>query len=341
MEKDINKQRTICFVAGKSGGHIIPCLTLAQRYKEKDTNLHILFFSSNHTLDKKLVNNNQTIHTAIVLELAKNRAWYRLPLLALSLGIACAKSMYYLSKYKPERVISTGGIVAAPVCVAAWFLRIPIDLYELNAMPGKAIQYLAPLATTVHVCFAETEKYFTSRQCVHTQYPIRYIQQRDHRTKALPQFCNKRITLFVQGGSQGSQLINNQIKTVIEHNPDICHNVQIIHQTGSTSDIDWHDFYRQHHVPAHVFDYDHNIEAYYGVADLVICRSGAGTLFEIVFFKKDCITIPLETKTNNHQLHNARAIVAAYPQQFAMIRQNETISYQLALKIRRLFRRPA
>ena len=46
-----------------------------------------------------------------------------------------------------------GGYISIPVGIAAMILRIPRELYELNAVPGSATKLLAPLATKIHVCF--------------------------------------------------------------------------------------------------------------------------------------------------------------------------------------------
>ncbi|HML19397.1 MAG TPA: glycosyltransferase, partial [Candidatus Dependentiae bacterium] len=66
-------------------------------------------------------------------------------------------------------------------------------------------------------------------------------------------------------------------------------------------------------------------------ADIVIGRSGAGTIFETLHFKKPCILIPLEIPGNNHQLHNAQAIVQQYPYVYTVIRQHDVSSNTHAL----------
>ena len=80
-------------------------------------------------------------------------------------------------------------------------------------------------------------------------------------------------------------------------------------------------WYNAYNIRSVVFDFDQEIAAYYAAADVVICRSGSGSLFEVLFFNKTCITIPLETPTNKHQLANARAMINEHDQLFTMIRQ--------------------
>ncbi len=333
MEQAKKRIITVCYAAGQSGGHIIPCLTLAARVKQEQPQTSVIFFSSTSDVDQTiLAENSALIDQHVPLSLSQKRTWLHLPLFCMHLLWATAKSFYLLLRYKPSRIISTGGIVAAPVSIAGFLLRIPIDLYELNAIPGKAIKALAPLATTIYVCFASTKKYFAKKECIITQYPIRFNKQK---SKPPPQFSPDRLTIFIQGGSQGSQYINSKIKELIETCPEIRTTLQLIHQTGSDTSVDWQAFYKKYEIPSHVFSYDHDMAPYYQQADLIICRSGAGALFEALFFQTPCITIPLETKHNAHQLDNAEAMVAEHPKLFTIIRQDEDMVEKLYQVIKR------
>ena len=113
------------------------------------------------------------------------------------------------------------------------------------------------------------------------------------------------------------------IKQCIIQNPEAFKNIQIIHQAGAQDTTDWNSFYKKHKIDAVTFDFSKTLHTYFSIADLVVCRSGAGSLFETAFFKKPCITIPLETKQNSHQVLNAVEMQKLYPKFFTVIRQNE------------------
>lgn len=324
--------KTICYVAGHSGGHIIPCLTLAKQVKHADPHASIIFFSSNGIIDTTILAENTIVNRHIPLSLSHKRSAIYLPLLGMRLIWATVYSFVMLLRYKPSRIISTGGVVAVPVSMAGWLLRIPIDLYELNAIPGKAIRLIAPLAHTIYVCFSRTQSYFSRNNCVPTRYPIRFDSNSAY--TSLPSFAPHRTTLFVQGGSQGSQCINQQIKQLIESYPTLQDTIQLIHQTGADKSIDWSIFYKQYSIPAHVFPYEHDMAPYYQQADLIISRAGAGALFEAYHFKKPCLIIPLETRHNTHQLDNAQAMATEHPELFTIIRQKEEVPEKLYEKIR-------
>ena len=107
--------------------------------------------------------------------------------------------------------------------------------------------------------------------------------------------------------------------------------IQIIHQAGNNEIKQLQLFYKQMHIPAQVFAYEQDLVPYYQAADIIICRSGAGTLFETAFFKKSCITIPLEIPGNSHQIDNAYAIQAMHPDFFTVLEQKEITKNPQAL----------
>jgi UDP-N-acetylglucosamine--N-acetylmuramyl-(pentapeptide) pyrophosphoryl-undecaprenol N-acetylglucosamine transferase len=307
MEKD-----SICIVAGGSGGHITPALVLGKRWKENNQNGSIIFFGKK--LDIQIIPSEHLGGTTW-LKLAKfpgKKVW-QLPRFLLQFCIAFLKSFYFLRKKRPSKIISTGGLIAIPVCFAGKLLKIPIELYELNIVPGKATKLLTPLAQKISYAFAH-------------RYPLRFDEHDKYfeKEKIIEQlhFCPTKKTIFILGGSQGSISLNNIIKRWIKMGS--YH--QIIHQTGSNDKTDWIEFYKKHGVAAHTFSYAHDIEViknFYLLADLVICRGGAGTLFELEFFEKPSIVVPLKNHAGGHQVKNVIEMKKRHPKLFHYLDQDE------------------
>ncbi len=319
---------TLAFVAGKSGGHILPALTLAQRHKQLFPEGTILFFSTSSLLDKQLLttNKNIDIHIPLPLENVPYNKIVHLPRFIWHGLQSFFTSLKQLYRHKPSRVISMGGYISIPVCLAAYILRIPRELYELNAVPGKATRVLAPFATTITLCFKQATHYFNPKKIAIRPYPLRFtaIDKAITRGAALAALglSPDKKTLLIIGGSQGSLFLNNMIKEYVEKGIDK-DKLQIIHQTGDHGNIDWQRFYTIHNLPALVFGYRDDMYHCYRAADIIICRAGAGTLWEIVFFGTPALTIPLATSTTDHQLDNARAIADLYPHQFKVFTQDQ------------------
>lgn len=303
----------IAYVAGKSGGHIIPCLTLFKQQLEKDAAAQALFFTTNAPLDVSIVPESTEHITVCRLPLhtrIKNPLKYVIMLIGLIR--ASVQSFCYLIRHRPSRVVTTGGMTAIPVCIMASLLRIPIDLYELNAVVGRATRFLAPFATRIMICFPEAQSSFRSRACTITPYPVRFsVHDCDDRI-ALRRLIGLVVdtpTIIVLGGSQGSIQLNRHVKHALEQ---YAKPVQVIHQTGSNDTFDWHVFYQERNINALVFSYHDDLAPYIIASDVVICRAGAGTLFECMAYKKKMIVIPLEGVADDHQVVNAYACQRHY-----------------------------
>ena len=332
----MNTKSVVAFVAGRSGGHILPALTLAHKAKQEQKT--VLFFSTKHPLDQKIIKGSPAVNMHIPVSLigfSLGNPFKLLLFIAQFIG-ACFKAWRTLRTHKVEEVVTTGGYISIPVCFAARMLKIPISLYELNVIPGRASYTIAAWATRVHICFTQTKSYFKNIICTKAEYPIRFNAQEKAITKeqamAALSFSQIKKTIFIAGGSQGSVFVNTLIKSWLTLNPHVHSLVQIIHQTGAQDTTNWKAFYTEHEIPALVFDYKDSLAIEYAAADLIICRAGAGTLFEILFFNKPCLVIPLETRSTDHQKDNAAAMAAEHPELFSVlyegqIKKNNTVLF--------------
>ena len=317
---------SVCFVAGRSGGHLLPALTLAQQLHVQGITTHLI--TTNTTLDHRIAKGVSWIahHKALsVNNISKNPL--KLLWFVAQCIVAGMKSFLFLRKHNVQKVVTTGGYIALPVCWAAWVQRIPIEAYELNAVPGKATTFLARFASKIYVCFEQTKKYFSADRCEYAPYPIRFAKPASaDQAQAITELklSHAKKTVFINGGSQGSLFLNRMIKEWIELNPHIHALIQIIHQAGSADQVaSLKQLYQLHEISAHVFDYSDAIKTYYNAADIIICRAGAGSLFEALHFEKICIVIPLEIKSTSHQKDNALAMMHKYPALFSVLTEAE------------------
>lgn len=309
-----------CIVAGKSGGHILPGVTIAQACKKQGDS--ILFITTNSPLDAAIMR-EYSFDKHMPINFAASHGFWGRVRFVFHLIKAFFKTFAILRRYKPYQVISMGGFISVPVCYAAYILRIPISIYELNAVPGRAVALVAPCAREIRACFANVQDTFFKNKNVLVPYPVRFsgddIIKKDTACAYLGISHAARV-IFVVGGSQGSRFINNLVKELI-HSSD---GVYVIHQTGIHDVDEMRAWYAAQSIPALVFSYRSDIHYCYSVADFIIARAGAGTLFEILFFNKRACIIPLETVANDHQVDNAYAMQHAYPNLFSVIRQRDT-----------------
>lgn len=315
----------VAVVAGGSGGHITPGITLARARALQFQDCHVMLFATGRSFDQAI----RTAHgdDIKVVQLALGDAPKSVgayPLFCAQLAWSFMQSFVQLIRCRPRELIVMGGYISIPVCLAAWCLRIPRTVYELNAVPGKATRFLAPFASTIHVCFQAAAKYFPAKKTRVVDYPIRFKKPTcspEEAKKALGLPLDKK-TILILGGSQGSTFLNSAFLSCVRTHQDLQKHLSVIHQTGKTT-ADYQTAYDQLSVPARVFDYHHDLSLHYQAADIIMCRAGAGTIFEALFFEKTCILVPLEIPGNDHQVHNAQAICAAYPEHCVCIRQRQ------------------
>ncbi|KKQ49534.1 MAG: MurG: undecaprenyldiphospho-muramoylpentapeptide beta-N-acetylglucosaminyltransferase [candidate division TM6 bacterium GW2011_GWF2_38_10] len=340
------KQKTLFAVASGSGGHIIPALVLIQQWKQDNPYGRVIFCTGTKKLDLLLLRDNPDIDKVITFSLTQwnSKKFWKLPLLLLQLVQIFFKSLFITINYRPHTIINTGGILAIPLSYAAKCSSQAIYTYELNVIPGKAVKALLPCSTTIYSPFLATKHHCQflgkdfSHKCTYAPYPLRFTQKEQTITKedavctinkliphsALRLTATKK-TLFLLGGSQGSALLNKALLEYLSapEQAELCKEIQIIHQTGTHTTIDWKRWYQDKNISAFTFSYHNDIATLYAGADLIITRAGAGTLFEIAFFQKPCIVVPLQATTTSHQIDNAKAMLEHYPTLITIIDQND------------------
>jgi UDP-N-acetylglucosamine--N-acetylmuramyl-(pentapeptide) pyrophosphoryl-undecaprenol N-acetylglucosamine transferase len=204
-----------------------------------------------------------------------------------------------IRRFRPDVVFMTGGYVAVPVTLAAWWQRVPICIYLPDVEPGAAIKFGLRFARKVACTTEGSRAYVPPEKMVVTGYPVRpELRQATgfSREEALSRFDLKpgRPTLFVFGGSRGARSIN---RALMANLPELLAKIQVIHISGTFT---WPEvkenaealsgelkaFYR-----AYPYLHKRMGAAFHG-ADLVVARAGASMLGEGPAFGLPAILIP-------------------------------------------------
>ena len=209
-----------------------------------------------------------------------------------------------LLKHKPEIIFSTGGYTSAPVILSSKLLFpfIPVVIHEQNCVASLTTKFLSIIATKVCTGF-EIKK---NKKYIYTGNPIRekfLLKVPKEETIKQINFDGNKLILLVFGGSQGAQSINNAVTKFLKENKEL--NLQVVHITGQLDFSNVITKYQTINIKNLVLPYTENIHKFYTIADLVICRAGAMTITELIYFKKPAILIPLPTAAELHQNYNA------------------------------------
>jgi UDP-N-acetylglucosamine--N-acetylmuramyl-(pentapeptide) pyrophosphoryl-undecaprenol N-acetylglucosamine transferase len=244
-----------------------------------------------------------------------------LPLLFRTL-LGLKDSFRILRENKPHLIISTGGYVSVPVCIAGWFLHIPIFLHEQTASVGLSNKIVGKFAKRIYVSFENSLKYFNKKKSIHIGNIVRKEIFRkesnpdtDKEIVAL-NVTNKELPLlYISGGGLGSHTINSKILDSLD---TLLKSYRILLQTGSN---EIHRDYekameRAEGLPSHLkerfvvkkFIDEDSIGYVLNSMDIFIGRSGANTVYEIGVLKKIALLIPIPWVTHNEQYLNAKIL---------------------------------
>jgi UDP-N-acetylglucosamine--N-acetylmuramyl-(pentapeptide) pyrophosphoryl-undecaprenol N-acetylglucosamine transferase len=284
---------------GGTGGHVIPALAVARELRARG---HEAFFvGTERGMEAKLVPaegfelqridigglNRVTIQQKVTTLL-------RLPLTTL----ACGKFVRTASA-----VFSMGGYVAGPPVMAALLRRKPVVVMEPNAIPGFTNRIISRFVTRALISFAATESYFPKGRTETTGLPVR---EEFFRIPERPR--GNVLNVLITGGSQGSRTLNQAARASWPLFRKTGFPVRILHQTGPRGHEELRAAFAESGIDGEIVPFITNMPAAFEEADLIVCRSGAGSVSELAAAGKPSILVPFPFAADDHQTRNAEAM---------------------------------
>jgi UDP-N-acetylglucosamine--N-acetylmuramyl-(pentapeptide) pyrophosphoryl-undecaprenol N-acetylglucosamine transferase len=239
----------------------------------------------------------------------------RLALLRTLVGVPLAffDALAQLVRFRPDVCCTTGGVVAIPVTIAARLLRVPVYLWDGNALPGRATRLLASFSSRIGVSYEQARRSLPRGRTVLAGTPIRasllkWTRERGRETFAVPADAT---LILVSGGSQGSERVNDALWSALGRLLRVAH---VLHVTGEKHGARAES--RRANLAAEIRD-RYIVRPYLGddmgaalaAADLAIGRAGASSIAEPLAFGVPLLLIPFGAAMEGHQDANARAMV--------------------------------
>lgn len=316
---------------GGTGGHVIPALAIAQALSER-YRACVLFIGTTRGIENRLVPAaGFPLHLVEVGPL-KNVSLATRAKTAFYLPRAVWASARIVSAYRPDVMIGVGGYASGPAMLAAALGGVPILAFEPNVVPGLANRLLAPLASAAAVHFEETGRYF--RRFTVTGVPVRRTFWEIGQRTGDPH-----PTLLVFGGSQGAHAINQVLISSLAALQAAVPGIHIIHQTGERDYNQAQAAYLAAGGSAEVYPFIDDMARTFARADLLLCRSGASTVAEVMAAAKPAIFIPFPRAADDHQKRNAEALERAGAA--VMIEENKLSGDALVKLVGELFHEQA
>jgi UDP-N-acetylglucosamine--N-acetylmuramyl-(pentapeptide) pyrophosphoryl-undecaprenol N-acetylglucosamine transferase len=294
------KPKKILFTGGGSAGHVTPNLALIEKFQKE--NWEIAYIGSETGIEKELITKLGVPYYHITT--GKLRRYFSLQnfIDPFKVLYGIFQAMVLCFKLKPSIVFSKGGFVSLPVVVGAWLLRIPVIIHESDLTIGLTNKLCFPLATKICVTFPETINQVANKnKGLVTGTPIRkkFFTADADAGRLKCELTSDKKTILVFGGSLGAEKINEVIHSCL---PKLLENYQIVHITGKNN-ID-HSLTNSNYKQ---FEYLHeDFPNVLAAADIVISRSGANSVYELIATRKPNILLPLsKSASRGDQIINA------------------------------------
>lgn len=304
-----DRQIKIVIASGGTGGHLFPAQALALDLLQRETEVEIVFMSSGLSKNPYFPKEDFAYREVSSATPYKKKS--------LDLFKSCyflikgtLQSLRHLHNIRPKAVIGFGSFHSFPVLLAAKLKRVPIILFESNAVPGKVNRFCSRWAKISAVHFLNAAKYLKG-ETISVQMPLLKKGRGISPQKAREYFKldRDRLTLLVFGGSQGAQAINHLFCASLEQLLSKNFSFQVVHIVGNPKRVErLQEIYAKYQIPAAVKQFEEKMDFAWSAADLSISRAGAATLAEQIEFAIPSILVPYPHATENHQGRNATFI---------------------------------
>lgn len=317
--------RKIVLTGGGTAGHVTPNLALIEVLQSEGWKID--YIGSADGVEKGMVEAMKIpFHAIKTGKLRRYFSWKNF-LDPFNVILGMLQSILLLRRLKPDVVFSKGGFVALPVVIGAFVNRIPIIAHESDMTPGLANRLSLPFVNTICVTFSPAKAHFkASKRIEVTGTPIRSELFQGDKLRGLTRcgFTTDKPCILVVGGSQGSVRLNAVVREAL---PALTVKYQVIHLCGKgkcdPALANTIGYYQMEYANQELADL-------LAACDLVISRSGANALSEILALVKPHVLVPLSMKSSRgDQIHNARYFQS---QGVSTVLDDETLSAQGLIK---------
>lgn len=304
----------IIISGGGTGGHIFPAVSIANAIKKIEPCAKILFVGAEGRMEMTRVPAAGYEIKGLPVRGLIRPLWSPKNV-GVMMDFLKSKRLVkaIIRDFKPQAAVGVGGYASSPTLNAAYAMGIPCLIQEQNSYAGVTNKTLGRKAEKICVAYEGMERFFPKERIVLTGNPVRQGLLHPGMTKeecaaAFGMKTDKPIVLII-GGSLGARTVNESVLSNLQRIAES--GVQFVWQTGS--------YYKKHieeeltakGKPANLFvtDFISHMEQAYCAADLVISRAGASSISELCLLGKPSILVPSPNVAEDHQTHNAMALV--------------------------------
>ncbi|MAD57491.1 MAG: undecaprenyldiphospho-muramoylpentapeptide beta-N-acetylglucosaminyltransferase [Porticoccus sp.] len=306
-------------MAGGTGGHVIPALSVANILKNR--NISITWLGTCQGIESELVPASGINIDYIDIEglrSTKIMKWFKAPYI---LTKSFLQAVAIIRRESPDIILGLGGFASGPGGVAARIMGLPLVIHEQNSIPGITNKLLAKIATRVLTAFPNTlprGEWVGNpvRKEICDLSPSSFIGADEPRPPRI----------LILGGSLGAVALNKKIPLALS-TIEKKYKPEIRHQSGRANFEETKQSYKNVNLKVSVEKFISNMAEAYDWADMVISRAGALTISELSAAGVGALLIPYPYAVDDHQFYNGQWLVdrdAAY-----MIREEDLTNSRL------------
>ncbi len=322
----------ILLVGGGTAGHTSPLLAVSEALGALQP-CRFVFIGGRRGLENKLIPEaGIEYHRTRMPSLRDPDSRRSLAVAALVLPLAALHAWWLIRRARPNAVLSSGGLVSLPVLLAAWSRRVPIVMWNGDALPGRVNRLLSRLVRVVAATFPEERRFFPRDKVVVTGNPVRasllhWTGAQGRERLGLP--ADARVVL-ITGGSQGSAVLNSALESSLAR---ILSHAHVVHVAGEANRARAEarrgtlapELRERYRVYGFLRD---ELGAALAAADLIVGRAGSSTIAEALAVGRPLVLVPFGAAASGHQLVNARSVVEVGAA--ALVRESELDGDRLA-----------
>ncbi len=284
--------KRILIASGGTGGHIFPAIVFGKNLQ--DQGFSVSWLCGSRELESEIYNSSGI--NPVILPLSGSPMGTRSLTKIFSRIVDVFRSLLitarYIKDFRPDEIYLFGGYISFAPLIISKIKGIPVTLHEQNAVAGRVTRMASKIGAKIITGWPACEgiKNFT-----YTGTPVRE-PVRINRHEALkilgvnvPE--NSKI-VGAAGGSLGSGPLSEILKSAAKLCPE--------HEFIFLSSKERLDYENTHFIPS---QWDMN--PFYSVCDILVCRAGGSTLSEAIKWGMPTITIPWPGAMDNHQSKNA------------------------------------
>lgn len=338
-------KKKILIASAGTGGHLFPARYIAEALLKKDAAFDIRFIGAGRPLEAEIIDKSGFRRYVLKTSGISRLGFAGVIKWISSLPGAFLECKKIFKEFKPDIVIGVGGYITFIPIILGWLTGRPTWIHEAEHTPGMANNVLSLVAKRISLSHQNTV-FLLSSKTVYTGHPLRTTM----RTENFIKQGNERKNIFVTGGSQGAKAIDDVMLKISKNLAEL--KVAIFHQARQENCENLSKKYNELGMQSIVKSFVDNIEDIYRWSDLIITRTGAGAVREILVTQRPTICIPLphakEQYENAELIHNRgqgiiieegenfenrlmdAIILALKPDSFVIKKEDNTVSFDEA-----------